>query len=108
MIFSNGVAANMKIHDNCYPVVQIHENVLEFINLFHNLCEKRAKGNQREPKGRQKESQMCQKGAKREPRGDQNVSKNRSSETVAKREPKRSPRRNEMGALWESFSIKNR
>ena len=65
------------------------------------VSQKDAKGSQREPKGSQKR-------AISEPKGDQNASKNQPSEKVAKREPKRSPHKTEMGGFWEPFSIKNR
>ena len=80
-----------------------------------NGSRKRPKGPQLEPQGRQKEpkgepraANGSQKGAKSELRGDQNASKNRSSEKVAKREPKWSYHLMLFGFVLEPFSIKKR
>ena len=70
--------------------------------------QKWASGSQKWANGSQKWANGNQKGAKSEPRGDQNASKNRSSEKIAKREPKGSPHQDEMDDFWEPFSIKNR
>ena len=51
-----------------------------------NWCQNGAKGVQNEAKRAQKGAKGEQKGAKRKPKSDQNASKNRSSEKVAKRE----------------------
>mgnify|MGYP000651568042 CR=1 FL=1 len=60
------------------------------------------KGSKMEPKATEND----QNGAKREPKGDQNAYKNRSSDKVAKRSPK-GAHNLETGAFWEPFSIKN-
>ena len=60
-----------------------------------------------EPKGSQREPKGSQRGAKSEPNDNQNASTNRSSEKVAKREPKRHAAGLFLGAIWEPFSIKN-
>ena len=63
-----------------------------------------AKGNQ---KGAKREPKGCQREVKGEPKGNQNASKNRSLEKVAKREPTRGSHALSLGAFWEPFSIKN-
>ena len=68
---------------------------------------KGAKRSQKVPKVNQKGATWSPKGAKSEPRGDPNASTNRFSEKVAKREPE-GPHKTEMGAFWDSFSIKIR
>ena len=78
-----------------------------------------AKVSQREPKGAKREPQGAQselKGSQREPtvshleaqgcHSDQNASKNRSSEKVAKRELKVSDRLHFLVPFWGSFPIK--
>ena len=67
---------------------------------------RKSKGTKRvakNPKGAKRE----QKDAKRERQGDQNTSKNRSSEKVAKMEPKVSDQLQFVGSLLGAFSIKN-
>ena len=71
------------------------------------VSQKGAKGSQKGAKGNQKAAKGSQKGAKGEPTGDQNASKSRPSEKVAKRSPKRSSTLESAGPFWEPFSIKN-
>ena len=74
-----------------------------------------AKSQQRAPKAHQKAPYRHQlrdyimfRGTKMVPKSDQNASQNRSSEKVAKKEPKWLYRLMLFGSVLESFSIKNR
>ena len=69
---------------------------------------KGAKGSQKGAKGSQKAAKGCQKGAKGEPTGDQNASKSRPSEKVAKITEKGCLHLKGLAPFWEPFSVKFR
>ena len=72
------------------------------------VSQKGAKGSQKGAKGSQKAAKGSQKGAKGEPTGDQNASKSRPSEKVAKKGAKKGAPGFIFGAILEPFSVKNR